>query len=110
MISITDRTIKGINWNILRVLVLSVLKFAVMLVLARLIEPEYFGLIAMANIFMIFVEYFSHISVGPAIIQKKDLTKYHISAAIYIPIITGIIGFNIIWFVAPFISVFLPLF
>lgn len=102
----TERTIIGINWNILRVLILSILRFTVMVVLARLIEPEYFGLISMANIFMILIEYFSNIGVGPAIIQKKDLTKSYLSAAIYISIITGIVAFVIIWFASPYISFF----
>lgn len=106
MPDITERTITGINWNIIRVLVLSILRFTVMVVLARLIEPEYFGLISMATIFMTFIEYFSSIGVVPAIIQKKNLTKSYLSAAVYMSIITGVFAFVIIWFTSPYISIF----
>jgi O-antigen/teichoic acid export membrane protein len=106
MPNITERTITGINWNIIRVFVLSVLRFSVMVVLARLIEPEYFGLISMATIFMTFIEYFSSIGIGPAIIQNKNLTKTYLSAAAYVSIITSVVAFIIIWFTSPYISIF----
>lgn len=42
-------------------------------VLARLISPSDFGVVAIATVFIVFFNILSDIGIGPAIIQKKDL-------------------------------------
>ena len=104
--NIYTRTITGINWNLARVIVLSILKFAASIFLARLILPADFGIIVIATILTGFIGLFSTIGLGSAIIQKKILAENHIRISFTLSIIFGILIYIIIWFLAPFIAIF----
>lgn len=48
-----------------------VLRFASNLILARLLVPEFFGLMALVNVFIMGLNLFSDVGLGPSIIQNK---------------------------------------
>lgn len=52
-------------------------------ILARLIDPKDFGLIAIANSFINFATLFSQIGMGPALIQHKAPSNKHISTSFF---------------------------
>lgn len=60
-------------------------------VLARLLSPSDFGVVAIATILIQLFNTVSEAGIGPAIIQKKDLTKKEIESIFTITIIIGII-------------------
>lgn len=60
-------------------------------VLARLLSPSDFGVVAIATILIQFFNTISEAGIGPAIIQKKELTKKDIESIFTITIIVGII-------------------
>lgn len=55
----------------------------VSLVLARLLGPEVFGLIAMANVYIFFVELLARQGLLPALIQRSRLTPEHLDTAFW---------------------------
>lgn len=55
-----------------------IVSLVVVAVLARLISPEEFGIVAVATILMQFLSTFGNLGIGPAIIQFKKLTKIDI--------------------------------
>lgn len=73
-------------------------------ILARLLSPADFGVIAVATVIIAFFNILSDIGIGPAIIQNKELTRYdleHIfSFTIYIGIFLSIIFFLCSWSIA----------
>ena len=77
----TRRTIRGANWNLLRVAVNTLLNLAITAVLARLLPPEDFGLLALALVFVGIGEMLSSLGMGSAIIQRKVLTRDHLRVA-----------------------------
>jgi len=52
----------------------NLLQFSALIVLARLISPEDFGIVSAAMIFIGLIGIFSELGVGPAIVQKLELT------------------------------------
>ncbi|WKY46941.1 lipopolysaccharide biosynthesis protein [Eubacteriaceae bacterium ES3] len=56
-----------------------VLSLLVNAVLARILSPEDYGIVAVVTVFSTFFTTFSDMGFGPAIIQKKDLTKEDIN-------------------------------
>ena len=50
-------------------------------VLARILTPTEFGIVAAANIVIAFSNMFSDIALGSAIIQLKNMTDKHIRVA-----------------------------
>ncbi len=65
--------------------------FIVFLVLATLLEPEDFGLLGMALAVTSFVQAFSEIGFGPALIQRQELRPSHISSVFIFNIFLGIL-------------------
>ena len=48
-------------------------------ILARLIEPKEFGIVAIATVIISFFSIFSDLGIAPAIIQNKELTNKDLS-------------------------------
>ena len=48
-------------------------------ILARLLTPEDYGVVAIATVFIVFFNLLSDIGIGPAIIQFKDLSKHDLN-------------------------------
>ena len=82
------------------------LKTLVLIILARLLVPEDFGLVGIANIFVGFAQLVSTLGVGLVIIQKKNITEKHIRVGFTMSLITGILLFSILWESSPIISQF----
>ena len=59
-------------------------------ILARLILPEYFGLIAMLNVFLNFAKIFKDLGLSQAIIQKTNLTIDQSSTIFWIILILNL--------------------
>ena len=51
-----------------------VITLIVTAVLARLLDPELFGIVNIATVFIAFFSVFSDLGIGPAVIQRRDLT------------------------------------
>jgi len=58
-------------------------------VLAGLLGPEAFGLVAMASIYVAFVQLFLEQGLGPAIIQRPELEDRHLDAAFWMVMALG---------------------
>ncbi|MEO1791303.1 MAG: lipopolysaccharide biosynthesis protein [Cyanobacteria bacterium J06629_19] len=63
----------------------------VFLVLARLLTPEDFGLVALANVFLAFVQVFLNQGFPQALIQRKNLEPEHIDTAFWTNIAVGVV-------------------
>ena len=78
-----------------------ILNIFISAILARLVPPSDFGLIAIVNVVMTFFYILSDIGLSPAIVQKKELTKYdldHIfSFTFYMGLVLTIVFFICAW-------------
>ncbi len=99
--SIVSRVVNGLKWNYLSVILSGLFQLVYTGVMARLIEPSAFGLIAMANIILRFGVYFSRMGIGSAIIQKKDLTDEDIRGGFTLSILLGGLVTLILFLAAP---------
>ena len=75
-----------------------------MAILARLLTPFEFGVIAAANIVITFSSMFSDIALGSAIIQIKNMTELHIRVAFTLSVISSVIVAAALYFYAPFLA------
>lgn len=78
---------------------LSLLAF---IALSRLLTPEDFGIVAMASLFISFLQTFQDQGLGDAIVQRKDLQDEHLDTAFWTNLLIGclltiisIVGSNI---------------
>lgn len=69
--SLKQIAIRGAVWTVLSYGTSQVLRLGSNLILTRLLFPELFGLMALVNTFLIGLQLFSDIGLGPSIIQNK---------------------------------------
>jgi len=93
-------------WQISNVLVFSGLQLSYYAVLARLLSKSDFGIIAIANVFVNLAVLLSQIGLGPALIQRKDVSKIHISTTFYTSVFISIIIYAITYYTAGFFGRF----
>jgi O-antigen/teichoic acid export membrane protein len=101
--NLTAKTLQGIKWSYLSTIVKSVLQIGFTAIMARLLEPAAFGLIAMAGIILGFGSYIAQMGVGPALIQKKEIIDEDVRAAFTSALFLGILFFVLFWLFAPFV-------
>ncbi len=104
--SLSARTLSGIGWSYLSTFVKALLSLVVLVILARLLTPVDFGLLAIAWIFIMLGNRFGQAFVGPAVIQRPDLTGAHIQVGFTLSVLIGIAMAAVIWLLAPFIGDF----
>lgn len=78
----------------------------VLLVLARFLDAAQFGLASLALVIIGFSEIFTQMGVGPALVQRADLTRAHIASGRSLAVMTGVIFGGILWLIAPAIEQF----
>ena len=104
--SLSERTLSGLGWSYLSTFTKAFLSLLVLVILARLLTPVDFGLLAIAWIFIMLGNRFGQAFVGPAIIQRAALTDRHIQVGFTLSVLIGIAIAAMIWLLAPFIGDF----
>src|SRR5262249_39356937 len=84
----------------------ALLKVLVLVILTRLLGPADFGLVSAALVVITFSLNFSQLGLGPALVQRPDLTPRHISSAFYASVGFGFLVAAIIWVGSPLIAQF----
>jgi O-antigen/teichoic acid export membrane protein len=87
--SLKQEAVKGVVWSAAQKWGVRIISFLVMLVLARVVMPEAFGLVAAATVFTSFAQIFVDQGYSDAIVQFKNLEREHLDTAFWISIITG---------------------
>lgn len=80
--------------------------FIVSIILARLLSPSDYGVIAILLVFIIIADVFVNAGFGNALIQKKDADDLDFSSVFYCGLACSIIIYAIIYFCAPIIAEF----
>ena len=70
--SLKEKTLSGLFWQFLQKIIGQLFSFVVTVVLARLLMPEDYGVVALASMFNVLVGIFVLGSMDAALIQKKD--------------------------------------
>lgn len=78
----------------------------VSIVLARLLDPNVYGTIALVTIFTTIMQIFVDSGMGNALIQKKDADDLDFSSVFYFNIVMCSVLYLIMFFLAPFIAKF----
>src|SRR5690625_769553 len=101
--SLETRTLKGLLWTFGGTAGQTIVNAVVVVVLARLLTPQEYGIIGAALIVVNLAQIFVQLGVGPALVQLPTISSRHIRTSITISILIGI-GFGSL------IAVFAPQF
>jgi len=104
--NLKEKTVKGGFVAISNQIVKFVINTASTALLARLLTPGDFGLVAMVNVFTGFVGIFSNLGLSAATIQYKEITNKQVSTLFWLNVVLGMLVCIICIVLSPFISWF----
>lgn len=96
----------GLLWTALDKYSGQIIAIGISMVLARLLTPYDYGVVATASVIINFLSIFTSIGIGPAVIQKKDLSNEDINHiftfTVIVGLVCGCICFGSSWLVAEY--------
>jgi teichuronic acid exporter len=101
-----SKAITGSIWSLIETFSVQIVQFVVGVVLARLLEPKDFGLIALTGIFTSISAAITDGGFEKTLIQKKDLLPIQVSTVFYINVMLGAFMTLLLIVLAPFIADF----
>ncbi len=104
--SLKSRTFGAIFWSLLERGGQQGIQLVIAIILARVLLPAQFGLIAMLAIFMAIAQSFLDSGFGSALIQKKDATQVDSCSIFYFNVVVGIFAAGLLCLAAPWIAAF----
>ena len=81
--NLRQKAVKGVLWSALDSWGRQVIALGIFFILARLLGPETFGLVALSTIFLNFLQIFLDQGLSQAIVQRQDIEKEHLDTAFW---------------------------
>lgn len=106
MDNLKSKSIKAFLWDFSGKILGQIIALVVSIILARILAPKEFGLIAIVNVFIGLSNIFMDVGLGAALIQRKKLLPIHYSSVFYFNILLSSLVAIVIFFLADYISVF----
>ncbi len=78
--------------------------FIVSIILARILEPEVYGTVAILTVFTSIMQVFVDSGMGSALIQKKDADDVDFSSVFYVNIVFCLVLYLLTFFISPFVA------
>ena len=98
------RTVAGFKWASLTAAGRVLLSLLIFMALARLLTPAEFGQIAIALVFVTLADAAGRRGIGPALVQRRALTRRHIATAFTLAIALGCLLAAALWALAPLVA------
>ncbi len=102
----TNKVFSGVFWAFSERLISQGVSFVLSIVLARLLMPSEYGLIALVLVFTNLANVFVANGLGDTLIQKKDADETDFSSLFYFSLILSIGLYMTMFLLAPYIAVF----
>lgn len=103
-IGVEERAAKSTFWSTLESSVTELLSFTVFLVLARLLNPEAYGIVAIATVFVSVITALAGFSLNAAIVQIEKLQPAHLNSAFLLSFGLGVFFYLLVWLLAPWLA------
>ena len=104
--SLKQKTTKGIFWSTIERFSNQGMSFLFSVILARMLDPSDFGIIAMITIFFAVAQSFVDSGFSNALVRKTDRREEDLSTCFYFNIGVGIIAYIVLFLIAPLVSSF----
>lgn len=102
--NLTSQTLRGVQWTYIGTAATGLLQMISAAVLGRLLTPAAFGLVAMALLALQFTNTFARMGLGPALVQKRDLSPDEIRAGLTSSVGLGTLVAGLVWIASPLVG------
>ena len=96
----------GIAWTGTFRVIMQVLNTGSQVVLARLLLPTDYGLVALTGVFMAFAAMLTQLGLAAAVVQSRRVTERLLSTAFWLNVISGIVVTGVLVAAAPLVADF----
>lgn len=107
--SLKDKTVKGVVWSSIDRFTSQGISFVFSLLIARMLMPSDYGVIAMLGIFMAVSGCFIDSGFSTALVRKIDRTETDFSTVFYFNNVVAILFYGLLWLASPIIADFYDL-
>ena len=97
---------KGLWWKLLERFGVQVVQFVLQIILARLLDPELYGVLSIMIIFTTLANVFVQNGFNTALIQNKDVTEDDYSSVFWVSLGISIVLYIVLFISAPIIGEF----
>lgn len=104
--STKEKVFTGLIWTFGERFAAQGISFVLSIVLARLLLPEEYGVIAMVMVFISIAEVFTTGGFGEALVQKRDSDETDFSTMFYCTFLISVLIYIVLFFIAPLIANF----
>ena len=104
--SLGSRVRTGIAWTGTFRVIMQVLNTGSQVVLARLLLPTDYGLVALTGVFMAFAAMLTQLGLAAAVVQSRRVTERLLSTAFWLNVISGIVVTGVLVAAAPLVADF----
>ena len=104
--SLKKKTVNGVIWSAIDRFSTQGIQFVFSILIARLLMPSDYGVIAMLGIFLAVSNTFVDSGFGAALVQKANRTETDFSTVFYFNIVVAIIFYALLWLASPYIASF----
>jgi len=103
---LSKKTFIGIIWNLLSSFLNQIVLFGLSIILARLLSPAEFGVVAMVTLITGFANILQDMGFNIAIIQMKEISEIHKQSVFWFNVFMGSLLTLIIYLCTPFVTAF----
>ena len=98
------RTFKGVSWSAVERFSVQMVQFVLSVVLARLLMPEAYGVIALALVILHILQTINEVGFGAALMHKLDRDELDFSSVFIMNMVLGVGLYVILFFTAPLLE------
>ena len=100
-----SKALSGLFWQMMQRTIMQLISFGVSVVLARMLMPEDFGVVALSGMFLVLIGIFIDSGLGMALVQKKDADDLDYNTVFYANIGFASVVYMLVFVLAPFVAV-----
>lgn len=104
--SLKQKTITGFIWQLCQKVIAQLMTFVVSVILARLLMPEDYGVVALASMFITLLSTFCDGGISSSLVQKKNADKLDFDTVFISSLTIGAILYILLFFASPLIANF----
>lgn len=101
-----SKIVSGLVWKLMERFGVQGVQFVLQIILARLLDPEHYGVLSLMVIFTSLANIFVQNGFNTALIQNKDVTEEDYSSVLWVSLCVSIGLYVLLFFCAPWIADF----
>ena len=94
--SLKRQAVHAVKYTVLSAHLTTGLQLLQLFILARLLTPQDFGLMAMVMVFVGFIQGYGDMGISAAIIHRQDITKRQLASLYWLNIVVGFLMKNVL--------------